>query len=485
MAERPGGHLVRQIGLGSGVAVVVGSTIGSGIFKSPSDIAGQLPGPLPMLAVWIVGGVCVLCGALAMGELGSAFPYSGGQYVFLREAYGRLAGFLYGWTQLILIIPAGNGALAIVFAQYALRLAGYQEGSPDFDQKTAILAIAATVVTTAANVVGVKVGTGVQNLTTIAKSAGLLVLAALALLIALPRSGGHFAPAAPAGSFSMSAFGLALVSVLWVYDGWADGALIGGEILDPRRNVPKAIVLGTLGVIALYLLTNMAYLCVFPVGQIAKSSIIAADSMESLVGSVGVTFIVATVMISTFGTLSATLLTSPRVFFAMAEDRVFFQPLASVHPKFKTPHIAVIVSGCLIVVYVVVATAMAGSKAFGALTDAFVIGVVPFYMLSVGSLFIFRRRAKGTALAADGGELSDSLVDQADPEHIHARPHGYRPHVKTPLYPAVPILFIVAMLLLLANSLLDHDSRVPTIITLGLVLLGAPLFRLTIGRRTA
>lgn len=480
-----GSHLVRQIGLGSGIAVVVGSTIGSGIFKSPSGIAGQLPGPLPMLAVWIVAGIFVLCGALTLGEVGGAFPYSGGLYVFVREAYGRLAAFLFGWAQLVLLRPSSVGALAIVFGQYAMRLGGHQEGQPGFDQGTAVLAVAAIILVTIANVTGVRFGTVIQNFTTIAKTAGLLVLIGLALVIALPKGGGHFTPAIPHGSFSVSMFGLALVSVLWAYDGWADGSYVSGEITNPRRNVPRAILFGTLIVIAVYLLANVAYLAVFSVDQIGKSSTIAADAMSSLIGAGGVTFIVATVMISTFGTLNGTILTSPRIFFAMAEDKLFFEPLARVHPKFKTPYVSVILTGILGVIYVLVATAMSGNKAFGTLTDAFVIGIVPFYALSVGSVFVFRgREQKRRAAGGTGARLADSLVDPVTPGHSETHPHAYSPSVHTPLYPLTPIIFVASTLFLLANSLLDSDSRVPTIITLGILIIGAPIYFATIGRRS-
>ena len=290
-----------------------------------------------MLAIWIIGGFFVLCGALTLSEIGGAFPYSGGLYVYVREAYGRLTAFLFGWAQLVLLRPSSIGAVALVCAQYLLRLIGMNDKHPSYTVWTAVIAVGAVVIVTTANVLGVKVGTFIQNLTTIAKTAGLLVLIVLALIIGLPHAGSHFVPAVPAGSFSIPMFGLALVSVLWAYDGWADGSYISGEMINPRKNVPKAVLIGTLTVIAVYLLANLAYLSVFTVGEIGKSQIIAADTMSKLVGGWGVTFIVATVVISTFGTLNATVLTSPRIFFAMSEDKLFFEPMARVHPRFKTP----------------------------------------------------------------------------------------------------------------------------------------------------
>lgn len=472
-------HLARQIGLGSGIAVVIGSTIGSGIFKSPSDIAGQLPGPLPMLGVWVIGGIIVLCGALTLGEVGGAFPFSGGIYVFVREAFGRVPAFLFGWASLVLISPAGLGALALVFAEYFLRLVGIRAGEPGFGVWSAGLASAAILLATIVNVIGVKSGAFLQSLTVVAKVGGLLFLIVLALAMRLPSAGAHFSPALPKGSFSMPMFGLALVSILWTYDGWADASLVSGEFSNPRKNVPKAILLGTLAVIAVYILANLAYMSVFSVSEIGKSPLIAADSMSKLVGAWGVTFIVATVMISTFGNMSASVLTYPRIFFAMAEDGLFFAPLARVHPRFQTPDRSIILTGGLGVVYVLLATALTGSAAFESLTGAFVIGIVPFYALSVGSIFIFRRRQG----SSNSEELPDSLVDPVGEGHLETHKHSYAAEVRTPLYPLTPLVFIAATLFLLASSLWDPGSRVPTLITLGILVAGIPVYYATIGRQ--
>ncbi|HLK14180.1 MAG TPA: amino acid permease [Fimbriimonadaceae bacterium] len=482
--KTPAAHLVRQIGLASGVSVVIGSTIGSGIFKSPSDIAGQLPGPLPMLAIWVVGGLIVLCGALTLGEVGGAFPYSGGLYVYVREAYGRVPAFLFGWAQLVLLRPSSIGAVAVAFGEYALRLFGREESQPGFHYLSAGFAVAAVLLVMLVNVLGVKFGTLVQNVTVIAKTGGLLLLILLAFAIGFPKSGGHFTPWTPAGSFSLPMFGLALVSVLWAYDGWADGSYISGEMLEPRKNVPKAILFGTLVVIAVYVLANFAYLAVFSVAEIAKSQTVAADTMSKLVGAGGITFIAATVMISTFGTLNGTILTSPRIFFALAEDKLFFEPISRVHPRYKTPYVSVILSGILGIVYIVVATALSGSKAFNSLTNAFVIGIVPFYALSVGSVFLFRRREKKRRIDR-GLPLDDSLIDPVAEGHLETHPHPYVPSVHTPLYPLTPLLFLAACLFLLGDSLYEVDSRVPTIITLGILAAGIPLYYTTIGVRAS
>jgi basic amino acid/polyamine antiporter, APA family len=472
MPEAPqSNHLVRQIGLWSGVAVVVGSTIGSGIFKSPAGIAEKLPNPIYMLLVWLVGGFVVLCGALTLAEVGSAYPYSGGVYVYIREAFGRLPAFLFGWAQLAVIRPSGVGALAIVFAQYALRFSDLKDGSSEYSLATAGLALIAITVTTFANVVGVKMGTAIQNWTTVIKTAGLLALVALALVLGFGQGGAsHFSNTSSAGSVTLAGFGLALVSVLWAYDGWADGSFVGGEMKDPRKNLPKAILFGTIGVVLVYTLSNIGYLAVFNVKEMAESKIIAADAMTKLVGSWGSAFIVFTVMVSTFGTLNGSMLTSPRVFFALAEDRLFFKPFGLVHPRFQTPYFSIILCGVLGAIYVCVATLLTGSKAFGALSDAFVIAIVPFYALSVGSIYVFRRRFLA---APSSNELEDSLV-----ETVEEMDTKYSPSVMTPVYPVTPMVFVLATILLLANAVIDESSRIPTLITLGLVILGIPIYRL-------
>jgi amino acid transporter len=462
-------HLIRAVGLGSGIALVVGGTVGSGIFKSPSGIAEQLPGPLPMLAVWIVGGFLVLCGALTAGELASAFPYSGGQYVYIREGFGRFAGFMFGWMQLILAGPASIGALALVFGQYALKLVS---NTPS-NWTVALFASIAITAVAVANVFGLKLGTAIQNVTTIAKIGGLLTLIVLALTLGLSNSGGHFTPAAPTGSFSVPMFGLALVSALWAYNGWMRATAIGGEFTNPQKNIPRSILVGTLLVICLYVLANVAYLSVFSVQEIGKSSAVAADTMAKLTGPVGVTFITATVMISTFGTMSASILTYPRVFFAMAEDGLFFSALAVVHPKYKTPHLSIIATSILATVFVIVSTLMSGSKAFLSLTSAFVIGNAPFYALAVASIFVFRRREVPSTSEVE--PIEDSLEG--------TQKHRYSPAFHVPLYPVLPILFVVANLFLIANSLIDRTSQGPTAITLVIILVGAPLFFLSSARK--
>ncbi|MGE5347312.1 MAG: APC family permease [Acidithiobacillales bacterium] len=439
-------ELSRRLGLWSAVAVVIGSTIGSGIFRSPAGIADKLPGPLPMLAVWTAGGIFALCGALTLAEVASALPRTGGMYVFCRDGWGRLAGFLFGWGQFSMIRAASLGAISITFAEYLFRVLGLDPQLPSNVRTVRLAAAAAIALTALFNVLGVSLSAAVNNLTVLAKYGGLVFIVLVAFALGLPATGGHFTPALPAGSFTLTAFGLALVSTLWAFDGWADLAYNAGEVRDPARNLPRALVGGTLLVVAIYLAANLAYLAVLPVGQIRLSKLVAADVAERVLGGWGVAFVSATVMISTFGTLNTVLFTSPRVFFAMADDRLFFRPVARVHPRFGTPWVSISMTAALGIVFVLLRT-------FEQLADAFVTAFLPFYALSVASIFRLRKRP------------------------------GYAPSFRVPLFPWVPLLFLGSVLLLLGNAIADPSSRVSTLAVLGVVAAGIPVYYLTVGKK--
>ena len=425
--------------------MLVGSTIGSGIFRSPAGIADKLPGPLPLMSVWVAGGLFALCGALTLAELSGELPATGGMYVFIREGWGRLPAFLFGWAELVLIRAASLGAISTTFSEYFLRVLGYDPSVAPYSDWVHYVAAVAIGLTATFNYVGVRTSSFVLNLTTLAKYGGLLFIILLALSIGLPRTGGHFTPAAPTGSFHVAAFGLALVSVLWAFDGWADLSFVAGEVRDPRRVLPRAIIIGTLAVIAIYLLANVAYLAVMPVEEIRRSKLVAADVAQRLIGAPGVVFVAVTVMLSTFGTLNATLLTAPRVFFAMADDGLFFRRVASVHPRFGTPYVSILLATALGILFVLLRT-------FEQLADIFVTAIVPFYALAVASIFVLRRRA------------------------------GYAPPFRTPGYPVVPALFILATLFLLGNAIIDPTSRWGTLAVLGIIVAGIPVYYLTVGR---
>ena len=237
--------LPRRLGLWSAVAVLVGSTIGSGIFRSPAGIADKLPGPLPLLAIWLTGGIFALCGALTLAEVAGVFPRTGGVYVFIRESWGRLPAFLFGWSELVLIRAAALGAISTTFSEYFIRVLGYDPRVAPYSRYVHYVAAVAILLTATFNYVGIKWGSLVQNVTTLAKTGALLIIIVLALAIGLPQTGGHYTPAVPPGSFSIASFGLALVSVLWVYDGWADVSFVAGEVKDPEKNLPRVLIAGT------------------------------------------------------------------------------------------------------------------------------------------------------------------------------------------------------------------------------------------------
>ncbi|MHB1862106.1 MAG: APC family permease [Gemmatimonadaceae bacterium] len=440
------GVLPRRLGFWSAVAVLVGSTIGSGIFRSPAGIADRLPGPLALASVWVMGGLFALCGALTLAEVGSAYPETGGVYVYIREGFGRMPAFLFGWSELVIIRAASLGAIAITFAEYAFRVAGFDPTTAPIDNYAHYLAAVAIAALGAVNIIGVKWSSLVLNFTTLAKYGGLLFIILFALAIGLPRTGGYYTPVAPAGSFALPAFGLALVSTLWAYDGWADLSFVAGEVRDPQRNIPRALITGTLAVIGIYLLANLAYLAVMPVSEVRRSPLVAADVAQRLLGTPGVAFVGVTVMLSTFGTLTGSLLTAPRIFFAMADDGLFFRRVAAVHRRFQTPYVAIGLSSALGVIFVLL-------RSFEQLADTFVTAIVPFYALGVASIFVLRRR------------------------------QGYRPAFRVPGYPVVPLLFVMSTVYLLVNALVSPSSRWATAAVLGVVVAGIPVYYATVGQR--
>jgi basic amino acid/polyamine antiporter, APA family len=294
---------------------------------------------------------------------------------------------------------------------------------------------------------GAKVGAAFTNFTVLAKYGGLLFIVIVAFAVGLPANGlSNFTPALPPGSLSFSAFGLALVSTLWAFDGWADISYNGGEVKDPQKNLPKALIGGTLLVLAIYLAANLAYLSVLSIEEMRVSRLVAADVAERVIGPAGVVFVSVTVMISTFGTLNAVLFTSPRIFFAMAADGLFFKQVAAVHPTWGTPWVSILMTAALGALFVLLRT-------FEQLADSFVTAFLPFYFLAVASIFRLRRRP------------------------------DYKPAFRVPLYPVVPSLFMVAVLYLLGNALISESSRWQTAAVLGVCLIGVPVYSLSVGRR--
>ena len=341
-------RLPRTLGLWSGIALVIGITIGSGIFRSPAGIARLVPSPTVMLGLWVLGGVITLCGALSLAELAAALPESGGFYAYLREGWGRPTAFLFGWAELIVIRASALGGISIVFGEYCLRSLGVDPVT----HPTAARALAAGAIAfaAAANIIGARVGATIVSVSTVVKFAALGAIVFASLLLG-GQHGGTFAHLTPAIGATITAgnFGLALVSVLWAYDGFGDLSLVGGEVKDPQRNLPRAIIGGTLAIIAIYLLANLAYLYMMPVDAIGRSPLVAADTMMAIFGRTGVVVVSSFVMISSFSSLNGIMLAAPRIFFAMADDGLLFGAMARVHPRFQTltsPSCSPPVSGC-------------------------------------------------------------------------------------------------------------------------------------------
>jgi amino acid transporter len=393
-----------------------------------------------------MGGLFALCGALTLAEAASAFPETGGVYVYIREAWGRLAAFLFGWSELVMIRAAALGAISTTFAEYFIRVLGHDPGVTPYSQYVHYVAAVAILLTAGFNYVGVRTAGTVQNLTTLAKVGGLLFIVLLAFSLGLPKTGGHYTPVAPPGSFTVAGFGLALVSVLWVYDGWADVSFVAGEVENPRKNLPLALIIGTSGIILIYLLANLAYLAVLPVDEIRTSKLVAADVADKLLGPAGVAFVATVVMISTFGGLNGSMFTGPRILFAMADDNLLFKGMSKVHPRFKTPYVSISVAAVLAAVFVLLGT-------FEQLADAFVTAIVPFYALAVASVYALRKRP------------------------------DYNPAFRVPGYPVVPLIFIVSTAMLLINAIIDPSSRWQTLGVLGGILVGIPVYFVTVGRR--
>jgi APA family basic amino acid/polyamine antiporter len=422
--------LPRRIGMLSCAAIVAGTIIGSGIFRTPADIASTVGSVGGIAAVWIIGGLVTICLALCLAELATMFPRSGGVYVYLREAYGPTMAFVFGWT-FLLINPANWAAIALIFGEYAGSFAQLGETG----KRVLASAIVAFVCT--ANYISVRFAASIQNFATSAKA---LALAAIALVIFFVGSGSNGALAEPITftAPSLGAFGVALIAVLWPYEGVAGACAISGEVRDPGRSLPRALILSVVVVMVLYLLINAAYLYVLPLSQVSTSGLVAADAMQAVTGPKGAAVVAACVMLSTFGAVAAASISDPRVFYAMARDGLFFKRIGAVHPKFQTPHVAIVVSGALAIAYLWV-------RSFEELAAQFVLGLWLFYTLAVVGLLILRVR----------------------------QPNTVRPY-RTFGYPLVPVVFVLGAGSLLLNSLVELPKI--ALANLAVTFLGVPVY---------
>ncbi len=424
----------RRLGLFSATMAVIGGIIGSGVFLSPAVVAARVGSARLTLAAWVAGGVIALAGALCFGELGARRPRAGGGYVYLREAFGPLPAFLYGWALVLVIATGATAAVAVTFASYAVPLLGLSRAA------TLPLAIGAIVVLSGVNYVGVKPAAVTQNVFTVLKLAALAALIVVGLL-------GPASPVLPQPAPSFAAFpvalGGALVPVLFAYGGWQQTNFIAEELIAPERTLPRALLLGVAGVVAVYLLANIAYLRVLGPAGLAASSAPAAGVMARVLGPAGTRFISAGIAVSTFGFLNLVMLVTPRVFQAMAADGVFLKRLADLHPSYRTPTGAIVFMGAWSIV-------LALSGTYAQLLDYVVFGDWIFFGLTVASLFIYRAREAGP---------------QA----------GFR----VPAYPWTPVLFVLAAAYVVASSIVANPRNAA--VGTGLLALGVPAYWL--GRR--
>jgi len=445
-ADRWGERLSRRLGLWSAVAVLVGSTIGSGIFRTPAAVAQRVDDVPLFLLAWVVGGVAVLCGALTYSELAAAFPRSGGVYVFVREAFGPLPAFLFVWAELWVIRPGAFGAIGITASAYTLRTLGFDPGTVVAGvgrveiRAEQLLGAFYIVVVAVVNYFGVHRGAILQNLSTAFKVGALALLVVLGFGLGSPPtvSGGDvFAQRAAVG---LSPFLLAMVAILWAYDGWADLAFVGGEVRDPQRTLPRALFIGTATVVVLYLGANLVYLYLIPIEAMKQAELVAADVARLIIGPAGVVVVSAAIAVSTFGTLNGSMMTAPRIFFAAADDGLLPRPIARVDPRTSAPIGAVTLMAAMGAIFILIRT-------FTELADQFIIGIWPFYALAVAGVFVLRRK----------------------------RPELERPY-RTWGFPVVPLVFLFGAVLLLGNYLVSETAAFA--LDIGIILSGIPAYYL-------
>jgi len=394
-------RLLRALGLREGIAIQMGMIIGSGIFLVPATIAGRLPALVPILLVWVVGGLMILCGALTMAELSSVLPQAGGPYVYLRRGFGPMWAFLFSWNHFFINTAGSIAAIAVAFSTYLAHLipalspekvciavSGSMFGySVVFTVGWVQVAAMGTIaLLTFINVLGVRIGGWIMNVFTAAKVAALV-----ALILAVAVSGGSSAanliplwPERWSGAM-VPALGLSMISVLWAYDGWITITLVAGEFKNPRRTVPLALIGGTLAVIALYVAANLAYAWTLPLPVMAHSPRIAADVAAAVLGPSGAMMIVAGILCSTFGTIHGCILGGPRCLYAAGADGTFPRTFGRVHPRFHTPVVAIVTLGAW-------GALLTLSGTYDQIISYVVFGSWGFYALTALSVIVLRRK---------------------------------------------------------------------------------------------
>lgn len=416
--------------------LVMGGIVGSGIFMNPTEVAREVRTPGLILLAWLAGGVLAVLGAFIYAELAAVRPAVGGQYAYIRDAYHPIAAFVYGWGLLLVTQSGGMAAVAVTFARYARELTR----APVSD---AFIATLTLVVLTAVNCFGVRYGNGVQNTLMVLKVLAIAVLVLCGWLVAAPAPAGAPSDSLPPGALA-TAFLAALVPVLFAYGGWQTASFVAGELRRPERDLPRGLLIGVSGVIVLYL--SVSFVCVRVLGAdgLATTPAPATEVMRRAFGAGGARFIAVGIAISTLGFLSQGILTAPRVYYAMAQDGVFFERVGRLHPKTRVPVTAIILQG-------VAATVIALSGRYDQILKYVVSVDFIFFGFTAASLFVFRRREAG-------------------------RPPGFR----APAHPWTTALFCVASALVVVNTVVRYPGN--TVIGLLILLSGVPVYFLWKGR---
>ena len=416
------------------VLLLTGTVIGSGIFLVPGGVLQQSGGHVGLaLTVWFLGGVLSLLGALTYGELGAMDPSAGGIYVYIRDAFGRLPAFLYGWTLFFVISSGSLATLAVAFSRYLDQLIDL---SPLVARVVSILVI---VVIALINVVGTRKSANVQNVTTAVKVAAIVVMSIALIALGDPMRAVGGQPWPEIGTTALlSGMGAAMIGVLWAYEGWQYVTFAAGETVEPERNFPRAMFIGTAALIAIYLLPNIAYVAALGPDGVMRSDRVASEAVTALMGPAAGNLIAAAILVSIFSAANGLTLTAPRVYFAMARDGVFFRRLADVHPRYGTPAFAIIVSSAWAIL-------LAATGTFEQLLTYVVFAGWIFYALGAASIFVYRR----------------------------LRPAARRPFT-VPFYPFTPLLFIVAAAAIVINTFIVQPGRAAA--GLAGVLVGVPAY---------
>jgi len=424
-------ELPRAIGRLGAIAIVVGTIIGSGVFMVPHNVALQVGSVPTVILVWVVGGALALAGSLSLAELGAATPEAGGVYIYLRDAYGKLAAFLYGWAALLVIESGGIATLAVAFSIYSSTF------FPLTPLERKLVATAVIALLTLVNIAGVRQASGVQTLFTLAKLTGLAIIVGFALFAR------HVPPiAAPPGytppHLTLSSFGVALIGVLWAYHGWHHLSHVAGEVKNPAKVLPVSFFVGALIVIFAYLSANFAYLHVLSLPTMAQDAYqrVAAKTMEILWGPRGAAFVSGLILCSIFGATNGNILGGARAYFAMARDGVIFSAVGRIHPRFETPYVALLIQGVWSIV-------LAATGTFEQLYTYVIFTGWIFYAGAALAVVILRRK----------------------------RPQLVRPFR---VYPVLPVAYAVAALIIIINALARSPRE--SGIGLGLVLLGIPVY---------